>query len=90
MAVLSVVIAVVVLVVVSSASAFFVRQSGVGLSPTAANSSSCASLCACSAKDGTVKYLQTALQAFAREKVPDFSPDPVYGKIRWRICLFGP
>jgi hypothetical protein len=71
---------VVLLILVSSASAFVVRQSGVGSSSsTPVNSSSCASLCACSAKDGTVKYLQTVLQQFAREKVPDFSPDPFYG-----------
>jgi hypothetical protein len=60
-----------VVLLVSAASAFS--------SSAAVNSSSCPSLCACSAKDGTVKYLQTVLQQFAREKVPNFSPDPFYG-----------
>jgi hypothetical protein len=79
MAVLSVdVVFLLVVVFVSSASSFVIRQSGIGSSPTT-NSSTCTSLCACSAKDGTFKYLQTVLQAFTREKVPDFSPDPFYG-----------
>jgi hypothetical protein len=84
----AVAVALVVFVVVSSASGFSVRQSGVGSSPTAANSSTCASVCTCSAKDGTVKYLQTVLQQFAREKLPDFSPDPFYGKIIWRMFVW--